>query len=100
MFTGRGVHARIGQTQPFDRLPFHQVLLDDFVYVFRSDEAVPDRIRIDHHGGPVLALVQASSFVDADLPFQARVLGSGLKGRQQGAFAIEGAAPARRAGFS
>ena len=63
MRTGRSVDAGLRQAEPLHRPAVHNMLLDDLSDIFRLHEAVPDRLRIDHDGWPVLALVQTTGFV-------------------------------------
>lgn len=44
-----------------------QMLLDDLIDVLAIDIAVPDPFRIDHHYRALIAAIQASSAVDANL---------------------------------
>jgi hypothetical protein len=67
-----GVQALVGHAQPLDRLAAHQVLLDDVRGIRGMHVAVPDRLGINHHHGPVFALVQAAGLVDAHRFAQAR----------------------------
>jgi hypothetical protein len=67
-----GVQALVGHAQPLDRLAAHQVLLNDVRGIRGVHVAVPDRLGINHHHGPVFALVQAAGLVDAHRFAQAR----------------------------
>ncbi len=58
------VNATLRQSQPLHRTPADQVLLHNLRCIFRSYVAIPHCFGIYHHSGPVLALVQASGFVD------------------------------------
>jgi len=60
MFT---VDAGLSQTQPLHRTPLPQMFAHDLLHIARMHVAVPDRLRIDHHHRPVLALVQAAGLV-------------------------------------
>ncbi len=66
MLAGRGVQARVGETQPLDGLSSDDVFGDDFIDVGCGHAAVPDSFRINDDIGTVLALVKASSLVRAD----------------------------------
>jgi hypothetical protein len=65
MWTALRVQALVGNAQPFDRPAANQVLCDDLGRVFGPHAAIPDGLRVDHHRGPMLALVQAAGFVNA-----------------------------------
>jgi hypothetical protein len=58
------------QPQPLDRLAAEEVALDDLGHVGRRDAAVPDALRVDHHGRPLGAGVEAAGAVGAHLPLQ------------------------------
>jgi hypothetical protein len=53
------VHALVSQSQPLYRTPSNQVLLDDLRGIRCLHMAVPYGLRVNHHGGSVLALVKA-----------------------------------------
>ena len=63
MRAGRTIDAFFREHQPFNRLPVHDVRLDDLIDICRRHAPIPDRIRINHHGGAMLALVEASRHV-------------------------------------
>ena len=65
MRAGLGVDARVGKTQALDGPAAHQMLLDNFRRVRWLHMAVPDGLRVDHHRGPMFALIKAEGFVDA-----------------------------------
>ena len=77
------IQTRIGQPQPLHRPPMRQVFLDDLLHVLHLYKAIPDRVRIDHHHRPMLALVQASQFIRPDLPLQPRLFDRVFEGRFQ-----------------
>ena len=52
--------------QALDRPPSEDVGLHDLVNVLQRDVAVPDGVGINHDGGAVFALVEASRLVGAD----------------------------------
>ena len=60
MWTGFGVDALIGQTQPFNRSATDQVLLHNLRRILRLDVSVPHSLWIHNDSRPVLALVKAS----------------------------------------
>jgi hypothetical protein len=78
--TPLGVKAAIGQNKTLDRPPMKQMLVDDLLYIFDVDKAVPDRVRIHHHDRAMFALVEASQLVRANLPLQASVFDGVLEG--------------------
>src|SRR5437868_13004887 len=55
------------QPQPLHRLASYQVLLHDLLHVRLGDVAVPDGVRVDDHRAAVLAVVEATRLVRADL---------------------------------
>ena len=65
--------------QPLDGLPAHQVALDQLRHVGHGDPAVPDRLRVDHHGDAVRAGVEAAGGVGADRAGQPAPLQLGLE---------------------
>ena len=86
-----GVQALLGHAQPFHRPSADQVLGDNLRCVFGPHIAVPDCLRVNHHHGPMFALVQAAGFVDAHPAAQPGGLGQLLQLRVQIAFSIGGA---------
>ena len=52
--------------QALDRPPSEDVGLHDLGNVLQRDVAVPDGVGINHDGGAVFALVEASRLVNAD----------------------------------
>jgi hypothetical protein len=91
MGTGLGVDATVCHTQPLYGATDDEMFRDDFFRVRRLHMAVPDGIGIDDHRGPVLALVQASGFVDAHGGAQIGGFGELLQLGEQLALAIRGA---------
>ncbi len=67
MRTSLGIQALIGDEKTLHRLSADNVRLNDLVYIGRLYASVPDRLGIHHHRGPVLALLQATGFVRANL---------------------------------
>src|SRR2546427_8757657 len=55
------------QPQPLHRLASNQMLLDDSLHVRLGDVAVADGFRVDDHRAAVLAVVEATRLVRADL---------------------------------
>jgi hypothetical protein len=93
-----GIDALFGDSQPFHRAAAHQVLSNNFFGVFRPYIAVPHGIRINHHRGPMLALVQAAGFVDPHLRTKSSFSRQLLQPCVQFAFSILRAAGPRRIG--
>jgi len=92
-----GIDAAIGEPQPLDGTAGDQMLFNDLSCVFGAHATVPDRLRIDHNGGAVLALIETEGFVDADAVGNSRSFSQLLQLGVQFAFAIRGAG---RAGCS
>jgi len=69
-----GIEADIGQAKAFDGTTVQEVFVDDLLDVLEVDEAVPDGLRIDHDYGSVLALVEATGLVGADVVLKASFL--------------------------
>ena len=76
-----GIDAGVGKAEALDGAAVDEVLVDDFLSVVGAGEAVPDGFGIDDHDGAVLALVEATGFVDADAVLEA----GGLDGILEGA---------------
>jgi hypothetical protein len=51
------IHAAVGQAQPFHRPSAYQVFRYNFFGILGPDVAVPDGLRVNHHGRSVFALV-------------------------------------------
>lgn len=92
MRTRYRVHACLGQAQPLHGPPVHHMLLDDLSHIFRPYKPVPDRFRVDHERGPVLALVQAGRLVGPYRRLQAGGADRLLEQLLKFAFTIRGAA--------
>ncbi len=93
-----GVDALLGQPQPLHGPAAHQVFRDNLRGVAELDVAVPDGLRVNHHCGAVLALVQTAGFVDAHLTAQPGGFGELLQLGVQFAFSVGGAGWAGRVG--
>jgi len=52
----------------------NQMLLHDLLHILHVDETIPDRLRIDHHHRPMLALVQTPGLIRPYRPLQPRIL--------------------------
>jgi len=78
----------VRQTQPLYRPAANQVFRNDLFGVGSLHMAIPDRFRVDHHRGAMLALIQASSLVDAHCAAQSGGLYKLLQLRQKLTLAI------------
>ena len=67
MWAALGIYARVGQPQTFHGPSTDQVFRYNFFGILGPHVAVPHSFGVNHHGGSVLALVQASGLVDAHL---------------------------------
>jgi hypothetical protein len=76
-----GVEAGVGEAQPRYGATVEEMFCDDLLNVVDVDEAVPDGLGIDHDDGAVLALIEASGFVGADVMLEASVFDGVLEGR-------------------
>jgi hypothetical protein len=74
------IKAGSGQSQPFHRAAMHKVLVDNLIYIFKPDKAIPDSLGIDHNRWTVLALVEAAGLVGADKVLQSSLLDGILEG--------------------
>jgi hypothetical protein len=99
LFFVRGVQHFIGNAQALDRTVIHNVRLNDFVDVFRTNAAVPDLIRINYNRRAEFALIEASGLIGAN-EFHAAL--RKLRFEQALQFALSGgiAASARMALFA
>jgi hypothetical protein len=86
-----GVEAGVGEHQPLDGTAVEEMLVDDLLYVFYVDEAVPDGVGVDDDDGAVFALVETAKLVGADLALQTGFL-DGVLERLFQFFAALGAA--------
>ena len=75
------IEACIAEPKAFNRAAMEKVLRNNLFHVFQMDEAVPDSLRIDDHHRAMLALVEATGLVDADLVLKAGLLECVLKDR-------------------
>ncbi len=66
-----GIDAGVGKAEAFDGTAVEEVLVDDLFGVAGLGETVPDGFGVDDEDGAVLALVEATGFVDADAVFEA-----------------------------
>ena len=92
-----GVEALVGYTQALDGTAGDEVLGDNLRRVRWLDVAILDCFGIDHDHGAVLALVQATGFIDADPAAQAGGFGALLEFGVQVAGSIGGAGGTRGA---
>jgi len=91
------IQTRIGQPQPLHGPAMRQMLRDDLLHVPHINKPIPDRIRIDHHHRPMLALIQATQLIGPDLPLQPGLLDRVFEGRLQLLAVLSGAAWTRSA---
>lgn len=91
------IQAFICDAQPFYRLAPDQMFPHNLVRVFRLDVAIPNRLGINHHRGPMLALVQTAGFVNPHASRQACFFGQLLQPRMKSARSIFGARRTGRA---
>ncbi len=82
------IHAAVGETQPFHRTSAYKVFRYNFFGVFGPHVAVPYGFRVNHHGRPMFALVQASGFVDTHFSAQSGISRELLQPAVQGAGSI------------
>jgi hypothetical protein len=85
------VDTFICQSQALDWPAAHQVLLHNLRGIRRLHMAVPHGLRVNHHGGPVLALVKAHGLIDAHGRAQPCGFRQLLQLRVEFAFSIGGA---------
>ncbi len=92
------IQARVSNAQPLHRTPADQMLGDNLFRVLWAHAAVPHRLRIDHHRGAVLALVQTAGLVDSHPAGQSGLLAQLIEPRVQLAGSIAGAGGPGRIG--
>jgi len=80
MRTLLGIEAGAGEAQTLHGAAMDEVFGNDFLYVLKLDEAVPDGLGIDHYGRSVFALIEAAGLVGADEMFEASVFDGILEG--------------------
>ena len=97
MRAGFGVDALFGQAQALDGTASDEMLFYNRRGVFGLDVAVPDSIGIHDNIRPMLALVEAKRFVDANASAESGVPGQLRKARVQFALPVFGAGGARGA---
>jgi hypothetical protein len=81
MRTVLSIEAGIGEPQAFNGPAMDEVFAHDFIDIFESHKAVPDRFGIDHDGRPMLALVEAAGLVGANQMLEAGIFDGVLEGR-------------------
>lgn len=74
------VKTGAGKPKALHGTAMNEVLGDDFIKIFKMDEAIPDGLGVDHDDGAVLALVEAGGLVGADLMLESGVLDGVLEG--------------------
>jgi hypothetical protein len=88
MWACAGVDATLSQAQPLHRPPAHQVLLHNLRCIFRLYVAVPHCLGVHHHRRSMLALVQATRFVNPHLAVKPGLPAQLFQPRMQFALAI------------
>jgi hypothetical protein len=88
MRAGFAVDAVFGDAKALDGTTGDEVFGNNFSGVFGPDVAVPDGVRIDNHGGAVLALVEATGLVDAHPAGEACFFAKLLQARVQIALSV------------
>jgi hypothetical protein len=66
-----GIDAGVGKAEALDGAAVEEVLLNDLFGVAGVGETVPDCFGVDDEDGAVLALVEATGFVNADAVLEA-----------------------------
>ena len=99
MWARSGIDTRLCQAQPLHRAAVLHMLLNDLRDILRLDKAIPDRLGVNDHRRPVLALIQAAGFVGTHGRFQTCGSDRLFEQSLQLAFSVGRAAPARAAGF-
>ena len=61
----------------------HKMFVHNLIHISHVNKPIPNGIRIDHHNRPMLALVQATQFVSADLSLQSSLFHRILERRLQ-----------------
>lgn len=79
VWTALSIETGVRNYEPLHNRVACDVLIDDFIHIRKRHSSVPNRLRINHHGWPVLALIKASSFVSTDFAFESALRQSGLK---------------------
>ncbi len=93
--TDFGVDTGVIDAQPFHRVAVYEMLFHDLLGILGPDSPVPDCIRINYHGRPVLALVETQGFVNANAIGQTSGLGKLLQLGKDFALSVAGARRAR-----
>lgn len=64
----------VGHEQSGNNLAFQDMPLHNFCHVGLSSDPVPHSLRIDHHTGTQLAMVEAAGFISANKTFEIQPL--------------------------
>lgn len=81
--------------KPFDDFTLQNVSLHQFGHIgFRADP-IPGAFRIDHHAGPIFAMIQAARLIGPNRSFDTQPLDFLFKERMQPFGPLVGTAPAR-----
>jgi len=79
VWTALSIETGVRNYEPFHNRVAGDVLIDDFIHIRNRHSSVPNRFWINHHGWPVFALIQASSFVSTDFAFESALRQAGLE---------------------
>jgi hypothetical protein len=74
------IETALSEPETLDRTPVNEMFRDDLVHIFDMNEAVPDRLGIDHHHRSMLALVKAAGLIRPNLGLQPGSFNSIFKG--------------------
>ena len=85
---GLGIDAFVRKAQPLNRPAPNKVLFHNGYGVFRAHVSVPDCLGVNHHGWAMLALVEATGFIDSHCVSQPCCFGQLLQLRMQFTLAI------------
>jgi hypothetical protein len=75
------IEAGSRKAEPLHGTTMQEVFVDDLLYIFELDKAVPDRLGIDNDNRAMLALVETARLVGTNEVLQPSVLNSILERR-------------------
>lgn len=99
MRTAGSIDAFLREHEPLNRVTVHDVRFDDLFDIVSGDSSIPNRIRIDDHSGPVLALIEATGHIGTHPLFESSQRELLLEEELQAGLARRIAAAARMSGF-
>lgn len=70
MSAGWCIDTGIGKNQSFNRFTAEDMAIDDFLNIGSCHASIPHSVRIDHHIGAVLALVETSGLIGTNSMLQ------------------------------